>query len=211
MNMLEELNELDELIIFIRKEYNRLYEEWKKSNLCISIHQKNKLVKDVNSDSNILNAILNYRLFINEKHLDLKLKFNQLNIKSEINSRVKAQNSIEYKINNYMSEKHEYGEIPLNKCFNDLYGIRIIFNETIEFEDIKKFVESRYNGKLKCYDASKDNYVATHIYFKKDNYSFQWELQIWNKEHERTNIISHEQYKQDYTKWEKENKGGESF
>ena len=205
------LEELDELIIFIRKEYNKLYEEWKKSNLCISVHQKSKLVKDINSDNNILNAIFNYRQFINEKHLALKLLFNELNIKSEINSRVKAQNSIEYKINNYMSEKHEYGKVPLNKCFNDLYGIRIIFDEMINFEDIKNFVESRYKGKLKCYDASKRNYVATHMYFKKDNYSFQWELQIWDREHERTNIVSHEQYKQDYTKWEKENKGVNHF
>lgn len=208
INVLEELNKL---IVFIEKEYSKLYEEWKTSDLCINVHQKNKLVKDINSDSGILNAIKNYRLFINEKHLDLKLAFNQLNITSEINSRVKAQNSIEYKINRYMSEKHEYGEVPLNKCFNDLYGIRIIFNETIEFETIKNFIKDKYGEKLKCYDASKEKYVATHIYFKVDNYSFQWELQIWDKEHERTNIISHEQYKQDYTKWEKENKGGESL
>ena len=207
MNMLEEL---DALIIFINQEYNRLYDEWKKSDLYIYLHQKNKLVKDIKDNNNILNAILNYRLFINEKHVDLKLAFNQLHLRSEVNSRVKAQNSIEYKINNYMSEKHEYGKVLLNKCFNDLYGIRIIFDKTIQFECIKNFVEKKYNGKLKCYNASKGSYVATHIYFKKDNYSFQWELQIWDKEHEKTNIISHEQYKQDYTKWEKENKGGES-
>lgn len=69
-------------------------------------------------------------------------------------------------------------------------------------------IENKYNGALKCYDASKDGYVATHIYFKNGNYSFQWELQIWDKFHEKTNIISHEQYKQEYTKWEKENRGG---
>lgn len=176
------------------------------------IHQKRNLVKDVKNNSEILNTILNYRLFLNENHLDIKLAFDQLNIQSEVSSRVKAQNSIEFKISNYMTNKHEYGKVALNKCFNDLYGIRIIFNENVEYKDIKKFVDEKYKKKLKCYDASKENYVATHIYFKEDNYSFQWELQIWDKVHYESNIISHEHYKQDYIKWEEENKrGGESL
>lgn len=205
------LEDLDKLIIFIDQEYKKLYKEWKQSNLYIPINQKNKLVKNINEDSNILNSILNYRLFINEKHLDFKIMLDKLNLNTEINSRVKAQNSIEYKINNYMSEKHNNGETPINKCFNDLYGIRIIFNNSITYNEIKDFVENRYEGRLKCIDSSKGEYVATHIYFKKDNFTYQWELQVWDKEHEKTNIISHEKYKQDYTKWEKENKGGESF
>ena len=198
--MLEELNKL---IIFIDQEYSRLSNEWKEKEIYIQINQKNKLVKDINKDEKILNSIFNYRLFINKKHLDLKVNLNQLGLLSEVNSRVKAQNSIEYKIYNYMSDKHEFGKIPLNKCFNDIYGIRIIFINNVKYEDIKEFIEDKYKGKLKCYDASKGNYKATHIYFKKDNYSFQWELQIWNKENEKSNIISHEKYKQEYTKWEK--------
>lgn len=205
------LEELDKLIILIDEEYNRLHEKWQKSDVYVSINQKNRLVKDIKEDNNILNTIFNYRLFVNEHHLNLKLAFNHLKLVSEVTSRVKAQNSIEYKFSNYMSEKHEFGKIPLNKCFNDLYGIRIIFHEDIKFEDIKDFVENRYNGKLKCYNASKSDYVATHIYFKNGNYSFQWELQIWDKSHEESNIISHEKYKQDYTKWEKEIKEGDYF
>ena len=204
------LEDLDKLIIFIYQEYNKLYEKWKQSNLYLPINQKNKLVKNIKEDNNILNSILSYRLFINENHLDFKIDLNDLNLSSEINSRVKAQNSIEYKINNYMSEKHNNGETPINKCFNDLYGIRIIFSNSITYDEIKEFVENRYEGKLKCINSSKREYVATHIYFKKDNFSYQWELQVWDKEHEKGNIISHEKYKQDYTKWEKENKGGES-
>lgn len=68
--MLEELNKL---IIFINKEYNIINNEWQQNNLYIPIHQKKKLVKDVNQDNEILNVILKYRLFLNEKHLDLKL------------------------------------------------------------------------------------------------------------------------------------------
>ena len=205
------LDDLDKLVTFIIVEYNRLYKEWLKSDLYISINQKKNLVEDIKSNSLILNAILNYRTFINKNHLDLKLSFNKLKLESEVTSRVKAQNSIEYKMHNYMSEKHGYGKVPLNKCFNDLYGIRIIFKEHVEFNDIKNFIEDRYDGKLKCNDSSKGDYAATHIYFKNGNDSFQWELQVWDKEHEKSNIISHEHYKQDYTKWERANKGGVSF
>lgn len=134
-----------------------------------------------------------------------------MGLKNEVNSRVKAQNSIEYKIYNYITEKHEYGEVALNKCFNDLYWIRIIFKNDVEYNVIKKFIDEKYKGTLKCYNVSKGDYVATHVYFKEDNYSFQWELQIWNKSNYKSNIISHEHYKQDYTKWEEENKGSESF
>ena len=55
-----------------------------------------------------------------------------------------------------------------------------------------------------------EEYRATHIYFKQDNYNFQWELQVWNKNNELNNIKSHNKYKQDYVKWEEENKGGNS-
>ncbi len=206
--MLEDLNKL---ILFIEQKYNSLYEKWKHSELFIRVNQKKKLVKNIKEDNNILNSILQYRLFINENHLDLKIALNELGLTSEVNSRVKAQNSIEYKIRNYMSEKHNNGENPINKCFNDLYGIRIILNDRITYDEIKDFVEQRYEGKLKCIDSSKGEYVATHIYFTNDNFSYQWELQVWDKEHEKSNLRSHEKYKQDYTKWEKENKGGESF
>lgn len=205
------LEELDKLIIFIVKEYNKLFEEWKNDIQYDLINQKKKLVKDINKDDYILNTILDYRTYINENNIKLKIGISQLNLKSEINTRVKSQNSIEYKINNYMTVKHEYGKVPLNKCLNDLYGIRIIFDDKIEFKNIKKFINDKYSNKLKCYDASKGQYKAIHIYFSKSNYSFQWELQIWNREDEINNLISHQQYKQDYTKWEKENKGGESF
>lgn len=72
-----------------------------------------------------------------------------------------------------------------------------------------EFINMRHEN-LKCIDSSKKEYKATHIYFKQDNFNFQWELQIWNKIDEVNNIISHEKYKQDYAKWERENKGGNS-
>lgn len=201
--MFEDLEKLIDLIVI---EYNKQYEEWKQSEFYIPINQKQKRVEDIEKDDSIFKAIINYRKFINEKHIELSEKFNKLKLDSDVTSRVKIRNSIENKAKRYMLEKHAFGKISLNKCFNDLYGIRITLKQDMNYEDIKKNIEIRYEKKLKCMDSSNGNYVATHIYFKNGNESFQWELQIWDKKHEKTNLISHEQYKQNYTKWEKENK-----
>ena len=126
--------------------------------------------------------------------------------KSKVNIRTKAKNSIEYKIKNYI-ENHENGKVSINKCFNDLFGIRIICEKELSYRKISDFINNKYSD-LKCIDSSKKDYRATHIYFKKNNFSFQWELQVWNKVDEINNIESHEKYKQDYVRWENENKGG---
>lgn len=124
---------------------------------------------------------------------------------SIVTSRVKAQNSILQKIHTYCLT-HENGKIPLNKCINDLFGIRIIINAVFGYDDVKTYI-SKYFPKYKCINSSKELYNATHVYFKSDNYHFQWELQIWSKQDEETNLHSHSLYKQDYVKWEKEQGG----
>jgi hypothetical protein len=75
----------------------------------------------------------------------------------------------------------------------------------VNFTKIKENI-NKYFPNLKCIESSRGDYYAVHIYFgNDDNYKFQWELQIWDKEHEKTNLESHARYKQDYTKWEREN------
>lgn len=153
----------------------------------------------------MLDNIVNYREFLNQNNIQLMMDFKKFNsANATINIRTKAKNSIEFKIENYI-KNHEDGKIPINKCFNDLFGIRIICNEELSFDKVFKLVNNKYSN-LKCIDSSKNEYKATHIYFKKDNFTFQWELQVWNKTDERRNINSHEKYKQDYIKWENENK-----
>lgn len=205
------LEELELLVKFILGKYDEVLIEWKQSNGTKLINQKKTCVKDITKNDDLFNTILNYRSFLNDKNLELKMAFDTLNLNNEINTRVKSQNSIEYKINNYMTFKHEFGKIPMNKCVNDLYGIRIIFNEAINHKIVKEFLDTKYVGSLKCIDSSKEEGYATHVYFKKDNYSFLWELQIWDKFHEKSNIELHGQYKQEYTKWEKENRGVNHF
>lgn len=129
-----------------------------------------------------------------------------LNQFGHINTRIKGQNSIEYKIENYVLN-HENGNVPINKCLNDLFGIRVIIAEDISHKDIQNYITDRYPA-LKCIDSSKGDYIATHVYFKDDNFSFPWELQIWKSSDKDKNLSSHKQYKQEYTKWERESAGG---
>ncbi len=201
------LEELDKLINFILKEYIEFNEKWQKSNYYSRINLKKNLICDLLSNEIMLDTIFNYREFINENNIQLLMDFKQFNNEiSKVNIRTKTKNSIEYKLKNY-NENHENGKIPIEKCLNDLFGIRIICAKKLEHNEILNFIEEKHK-KIKCINSSKKEYKATHIYFKKDNFNFQWELQIWNKEDEINNINSHEKYKQDYVKWEKDNKGG---
>lgn len=201
------LEELDKLINFIQTEYVQLTTKWEQSDYYTKINLKNTQVSDLLENKLILDAIVNYREFINKNNIQLLMCFKKFNSENAtINIRTKAKNSIEFKIENYINN-HENGKVPISKCFNDLFGIRIICGEKLSFDEIFKLINTKYNN-LKCIDSTKNDYKATHIYFKKDNFSFQWELQVWNKIDEANNIISHEKYKQDYIRWENENKGG---
>ena len=200
-------DELDKLINFIQIEYMKLTNKWEQSDNYIKINLKNNQVCDILEDKLILDTIVNYREFINRNSIKLLMDLKKFNSqKATVNVRTKAKNSIEFKIRNYI-KNHENGKIPISKCFNDLFGIRIICSEEIIFNEILNLIKTKYIN-LKCIDSSKNDYKAIHIYFKKDNFTFQWELQIWKKVDEEKNINSHEKYKQDYVRWENENKGG---
>ncbi len=201
------IEELEKLIEFIQKEYIEITNKWENSVYYSKINWKNTLVCNMVENKELLDTIICYRDFINENIIQLLMDFKQFNTDTaKVNIRAKAKNSIEYKIENYI-KNHENGEIPINKCFNDLFGIRMICSDEMENKKIIQLITNKYKN-LKCIDSSKKDYKATHIYFKKDNFSFQWELQVWNKVDEINNIKSHEKYKQDYVRWEKENKGG---
>ena len=200
------LSDLGKLIELIEEYYDRINQEWDSYYQGERFNLKRKQVVHVKEKMDILEMVLLYCSFINEKVMEFVIKLgNNLNINLEVTSRVKQQNSIQYKIDSYI-QNHANGKIPIKKCLNDLFGIRIILNENIEYNDIKQYMDESYSH-LKCIDASKGDYVAVHIYFQNNNSNFPWELQIWCRSNEDNNIKSHKEYKQDYTKWESENCG----
>lgn len=199
-------DDLKDLIDYVQTEYSEITNEW----LCgadAKINLKKSQVSDVDVDGTIYKSILDYVQLLNERSASITLQLSSV-CASRVTARVKAQNSIEYKIQSYKTDRHESGRVPINKCINDLLGIRIILDFPLTFEEIYSFIEATYPGKYRCINSSKLDYKAVHLYFKGSNHSFPWELQIWNQCDVESNFASHQKYKQEYTTWEKESKEG---
>ena len=203
------MDDLEKLIDKIEKNYSKITYKWEQNDKYVHINMKRKKVVDLLVDENLLSIILNYRDFINDISTELESTIHELNVVSEINCRIKTLNSIQFKIENYI-ENHEDGKISINKCLNDIFGVRIILKEELSFEEIDDFLKKRFNS-IKCINSNKgDTYFATHVYFgKSSNSEFQWELQIWGLKNKESNLKSHARYKQEYTNWEKLNRKGE--
>ncbi len=154
-------------------------------------------------DVNIMNYIYSYMDFLNNMN-DLQFEIQKLNLSCKVTSRVKQNNSVQDKFKRYMASKHQFGEVPLKKCVNDIMGFRIVLNEFYTHDEVINFLKSNFQN-IRVISADKDEYVAVHAYFiTGDNKSFQWELQIWNKKDEKENLSSHYKYKQEYVTWENE-------
>ena len=199
-------DELKDLIDYIQDVYTEVTEEWMHGP-SVKINLKKSQVADIDADGAIYRSIMEYIQLLNERSAGISLQLS-LVCSCHVTARVKAYNSIEYKIQNYKTKRPEFGKVPINKCVNDLFGVRIFLDTPLTFNDIHTFVEGTYQGKYRCIDSSKFDYKAIHIYFKENNQSFPWELQIWNKCDSDMNFTSHKTYKQEYTTWEKESKEG---
>lgn len=203
---------LYDVICFLGDEYLNINRLWQDDNIN-KVNLRKNSVANIYNKENMIDIIRKYQCFLLETTIELNLK---LEDKYGMDCRVKTQNSIEDKIRKYCSSSvHSFGKLPICKCLNDLYGARIVLDGDLTFNEIYNFIKENNffkdsQVKLKCINATKGDYKATHIYFIKqkdnlvegDNSAFQWELQIWLANDERNNIKSHGKYKQGYTKWE---------
>lgn len=202
--------------------YNKLISEmykihedicFKWENFCnennISIfNQKKREVSDILKDENISQAIYSYQEFLLDKSSNIS---SQLKECGASKCRVKARNSIEDKIARYIHSA-EKGASPIKKCLNDIFGVRILTDREYTTTEIEKIIyENCGYGKeeLRVINSNKPNqsYLGTHIYFHKDNFNYDWELQIWYRAYAQSNEASHKEYKQGYTMWEELLKG----
>ena len=198
------MEDLEKLILFLKNEFEKFCSDWIKDDNYVRLNMRTTLVLDFYNDEKLFLYALKYRDFIGNNIDDMYDKIDELGIK-KATFRIKAVNSIQYKIKNY-TKTHENGKIPINKCLNDILGFRIVLEEKIKYNEIDDIISKKFKD-IKCILSSKGDYVAVHLYFGKGNrYVFPWELQIWDKPHEESNYLSHSKYKQAYTKWEEENK-----
>ncbi|GAJ99141.1 hypothetical protein [Geomicrobium sp. JCM 19055] len=170
----------------------------------------------------ILNDYNEFLTFLTIYDLDyLEDEYSHLDLRM----RVKEPQSYVSKLLHYRINKNELGKIPLNKCLNDLLGLRLIvpgFNYNCpEFKGLFESIQNRFKEKgyrVKLNHQCVGDYEAIHIYFDGENNAhFPWELQIWSKEQAKINYDSHALHKQAYTEWAgvykdiqtSERKGGE--
>ena len=198
------MEEIEILIKFIQKKYNKVSNKWIKNKNYYPLNMKRNRVEDLYGNEKLITYVFNYRKFLKEENVaNLPKEIEKLHLESVTSTRIKTINSIQDKIEKYQNKK-EKGKIAIKKCLNDIFGIRLIVDKSIGHSELKEYISNNFK-ELKCITANRGDYKATHIYFgNDDNTKFQWELQIWNKKDEHKNLISHEKYKQKYTKWENE-------
>lgn len=176
------------------------------------LNLKNKQVRHVSNvvegkgmfviDNAFYQLIKDYMSALNSFTGESDLEFDYINL--DLRTRIKQNESVVNKLKYYRIGKVGQGAFNLNKCLNDLFGLRIIiddFDHNCEyFDDLCGTLKSEY--RIKAIDASKHDYKATHIYFYGDsNRYFPWELQIWSTADVVSNDESHFIHKQEYKSW----------
>ena len=114
------MNELIILLKFIQKKYEQVSKKWLKNDKYYSLNMKTSQVHNIYHDKNLLLYVFSYRDFINDITININNDIQTLNLKNTVNTRVKALNSIQDKIEKY-ENKEEKGRIPIKKCLNDIF------------------------------------------------------------------------------------------
>lgn len=151
-------DELRDLIDHMQVFYAEITDEWINKQGA-KINWKKTQVADIDANDTLYQSIMAYVQLLNEKCADIALQL-VLVCDCPVTARVKAQNSIEYKIQSYKTESHEWGRVPINKCVNDLFGVRVILNTSLTYEEIVAFVEKTYPQMYRCINSSKREYNA---------------------------------------------------
>ena len=104
--MRDVFDELKALIDYIQSAYSTVTDEWLADSRG-KVNLKKTQVSDIDENGTIYQVITEYVQLLNEKSADITLGLSSV-CSSQVTARVKTQNSIEYKIQNYKTERHEY-------------------------------------------------------------------------------------------------------
>ena len=197
---------LSELILRIQEEYDRTNDLWAAlsgSNDVRDLNMGRIRVRHCSDTPDLNEQTKAYRDFIADNLDESRIALDDADF--DVAYRVKTLDSIFDKIRRYNRNPRLLGNTPVNKCLNDVFGIRMIVQCTVMADDIIGYVNDRHPG-LKVLDSSKTEddeavYIATHIYFRESNRRYPWELQKWSVEHTETNYESHRERKEAYVRW----------
>lgn len=184
------MNEILELVEFVNKKYIDFHKQY-------SINFNNKfnlaklrvcdLINNVDLYNDFFDLITKYVVLLDKDKNNFEFNC------SNVFNRIKNSNSIRTKIDRYFYKNKENGKVILNKCLNDLFGFRIIVNNLdLDIVFIKLVDIFKINSKIKIIKRELEGgYRAIHLYFKIDNFFFQWELQIWSEKERIINDVAH--------------------
>ncbi len=205
----DQLQLLESLIVAIQKLHSECSSNWEKT--CIDryrFNQRSTKVIDVKENDSIMESILQYVDYLKEVDFSGLTSLNTAGF--TVTARIKNGNSILDKYEDYINYRPEKGEVSIQKCFNDLYGIRAIIDTSsiskVEIESLLKRNDIGAIVEIKDVPANQSGYgyKAIHIYFKTDNFTYRWELQVWLSDKEVANTLSHKFHRYKYKNWESE-------
>ncbi|MGN1282502.1 MAG: hypothetical protein ACI4UB_01625 [Limosilactobacillus sp.] len=185
---------IGKLINDILKEKETFESEFNIDALCSYNLRKNGF-KDIVNDDKFLHQIIPSYL----KRLNIFISREQLllfwSMQYDVRYRVKNPDTVYLKIKQYNERESENGKLQLKKSLNDFLGVRIILPGIISNKDkVLCFLEAeKANAKISRYYLREDgNYYGIHCYFAKNNFTFPWELQIWDVKSKESNYMEHE-------------------
>ena len=117
-----------------------------------------------------------------------------------IRHRLKNIDTIDKKIAYYAHKEKSMNKIPLLKGLNDFLGVRIIGNNVNDdLAEIIALLDQKKSNKIisRYYHRDDGKYHALHCYFKKDNFAFPWELQIWDELDKQANFADHDRHEEE--------------
>lgn len=191
---METIERISTLITLINKLYNGFYK-----NRCTSWDYKiNKSSCTEAMKNDFLIQVPNYIKSLETYKADVIMP-ECMSFAPYVRIRVKRYDTVAKKLKAKSIEEQFHGEYHIEKVINDLMGFRIILPEVNQrITDINNMLECYKQESIisRYYTRNDDKYRATHCYFKKDNRTLPWELQIWDVEDKKSNVRSHRRHEQ---------------
>lgn len=176
-SLLEYIKEINEL-------HKEVSEEFIARSNCGNFNFKKVTIKTIIDLGEILptsdfdDELINYRRIAMKyvsKLNDVGTNIKQVKGIIDTRSRLKQPESIYNKLTHYRNKAEKIQDSPLNKCLNDMVGLRIVVVDWVSRTE--KFVDMLNQLKKeqcisKWMERDLDGYKAIHIYFKNGNNVF---------------------------------------
>ncbi|MGP4072748.1 hypothetical protein ACTWQB_09370 [Piscibacillus sp. B03] len=207
------IDDYKRIIDIICERHDQYNHEWLKTQKGKTFNLKKKQVRHVTSDdpknmddfidTDFLDYMESYQLGLYDLYADIVVELSS-NYGIPITGRVKNDDSIVSKLHRKRFDAN--GSFSVNKYLNDLLGFRVVDEDfASNFHDLTEHIEvmeDEDKRRIRASERQIKDYKAYHIYFMgASNNCFPIELQVWDAQHERSNLDSHKVYKKDYTYW----------